>query len=375
MLPRLRFQVHHRDPQSQARSGLLQTRRSSLSTPIFMPVGTLGTVKAMDTKEVAALGYKIILGNTYHLMLRPGEANIRRHGGLHGFMDWPASILTDSGGYQVFSLAHRRRISEEGVTFLSHIDGSKHELTPERAIHIQQDLGSDIMMVLDECPPHDAKPRYMEDSVARTTRWAERCLAARGPHAGALFGIVQGGLDHDMRAAHLEQLQAMAFEGLAIGGLSVGEGPEAMDDMVGFIVPRMPVDRPRYLMGVGLPADIIRAVGHGIDMFDCVVPTRNARNGQLFTWDGPMQLRHAAHTDDLRPVEAECDCEACRRFSRAYLRHLYKANEILGMRLNTLHNLTFYAELMRRIRAAISAGNYAAWAKDTLDRLAAGQSG
>jgi queuine tRNA-ribosyltransferase len=334
-----------------------------------MPVGTLATVKATDPQEVADLGFGLILGNTYHLMLRPGTTVVEAHGGLHRFMGWDKSILTDSGGYQVFSLAKRRTITDAGVTFRSHIDGSLHELSPEKAIAVQESLGSDIMMVLDECPPHDSKTSYLQESLERTTNWAKRCLEARTAKGGALFGIVQGALDLDLRKEHLAQLAGLGFDGLALGGLSVGEGPLEMDRVVSAITPLMPDTKPRYLMGVGLPQDIIRSVRHGIDMFDCVVPTRNARNGQLFTWNGPIQIRHAAYTDDTNPIDPECDCPACRRFSRAYLRHLYMANEILGMRLNTIHNLYFYYQLLERIRREIRAQNYTSWSKEALLQL------
>jgi queuine tRNA-ribosyltransferase len=334
-----------------------------------MPVGTAGTVKAVDPKELVEFGYGIVLGNTYHLMLRPGVEVVAAHGGLHRFMGWEGSILTDSGGYQVFSLAPLRKLTDDGVTFQSHIDGSQHELTPEKAVEIQEALGADIMMVLDECPAHDAEESYHREACQRTTRWAERCLKARSGAGGALFGIVQGGVSLDLRLEHLETIAKMPFEGLALGGLSVGEGPQRMAEIVSAVGPRMPAERPRYLMGVGLPQDIIRAVSGGMDMFDCVVPTRNARNGQLFTIDGPIQIRHAAHTMDTSPVDPECACPACARFSRAYLRHLYLSNEILGARLNTLHNLHFYARLLQDIRQAIDSGGYAAWAEETLRRL------
>jgi queuine tRNA-ribosyltransferase len=374
MAERISFEQIHADNKTHARRGRMTTRRGHvIETPVFMPVGTIATVKAMDPLEVAGLGYKLILGNTYHLMLRPGTEVVGLHGGLHGFMDWGGSILTDSGGFQIFSLAHRRKISEDGVRFRNHINGDLAELTPESCIGVQEALGSDIMMVLDECPPHDAKPNYMRDSVDRTTRWAERCLEARSDSGGALFGIVQGGLDVQMRLQHLETLSKLGFDGLALGGLSVGEGAEAMDVVLAEVAQRMPEHTPRYLMGVGLPQDIIRAVGRGIDMFDCVVPTRNARNGHLFTWSGPIQIRHAAHTKDTGPIEPQCACPACSRFSRAYLRHLYQSDEILGMRLNTLHNLTFYAELMNRIRKAIEADDYGGWAERTLAGLEAGR--
>ncbi len=368
-MSRIDFNEICRDKKSRARRCCLSTRRGKIETPVFMPVGTAATVKGMDPEEVAAMGFDIILGNTYHLMLRPGPEIVAAHGGLHEFMSWPGSILTDSGGYQVFSLAALRKIGDDKVIFRSHLDGTEYELSPERAIAIQEQLGSDIMMALDECPPHDALPGYQREVCERTSLWARRCLDARTNDGGALFGIVQGGLDLSLRREHLDQIAAMPFDGLALGGLSVGEGPERMNQVVSALGEIMDEKRPRYLMGVGLPQDIIRAVQQGIDMFDCVVPTRNARNGQLFTWDGPIQIRHAAHTADLRPLDPDCGCPACRRFSRAYLRHLYMANEVLGVRLNTLHNLFFYAELMRTIRQAIEAGDYAAWAAGALDRL------
>jgi len=364
---RLKFELTAHD--GNARRGRLTTRRGIIETPVFMPVGTAGTVKAVDPQELADSGYGIILGNTYHLMLRPGVEVVAAHGGLHRFMGWEGSILTDSGGYQVFSLAPLRKLSDEGVTFQSHIDGSRHELTPEKAVGIQEALGADIMMVLDECPAHDAGEPYHREACRRTTHWAERCLKARTGAGGALFGIVQGGVSVELRLEHLETIAGMPFEGLALGGLSVGEGPRRMEEIVSAVGPQMPAGRPRYLMGVGLPQDIIRAVSGGMDMFDCVVPTRNARNGQLFTRDGPIQIRHAAHTTDTRPVDPECDCIACTRFSRAYLRHLYLQNEILGARLNTLHNLHFYAKLLEEIRQAIESGAFAAWAFETLLRL------
>lgn len=369
MNQRLQFEVIAQDPGSRARRGRLKTRRGVVETPVFMPVGTGGAVKAVDPRELDECGYGIILGNTYHLMLRPGVEVVAAHGGLHRFMGWDGSILTDSGGYQVFSLAPLRKLSDDGVIFQSHIDGSRHELTPGRAIEIQEALGADIMMVLDQCPAHDAGEALHRQACERTTRWAERCLDARTAGGGALFGIVQGGLFEDLRLGHLETIAAMPFDGLALGGLSVGEGPERMLQMVSAIAPHMPQERPRYLMGVGLPQDIIRAVMWGLDMFDCVVPTRNARNGQLFTRDGPIQIRHAAHAKDTGPVEPGCACPACTRFSRAYLRHLYLQNEILGARLNTLHNLHFYACLLEDIRRAVAAGRYATWAAKTLGRL------
>jgi queuine tRNA-ribosyltransferase len=369
MEPRLQFEVKKKDPSCDARIGVLTTRRGAIPTPVFMPVGSAGSVKACDPDDLKALEYKLILGNTYHLMLRPGPEIISEQGGLHLFMAWDRSILTDSGGYQVFSLTELRTISERGVEFRSHIDGSLQQLSPERAIAIQESLGSDIMMVLDECPPHNATLSYLEDSLPRTTRWAKRCLDARSSQGGALFGIVQGGLDINMRLRHLEEIAALPFEGLAIGGLSVGENPASTADMIAQLAPRMPVDRPRYLMGMGRPSDIIRSVRSGIDMFDCVMPTRNARNGQLFTWQGPLQIRNNKHAREQEPIDPDCGCPTCRRFSRSYLRHLYMAKEILGLRLNTLHNLFFYAELMRRIQNAITNGNYISWAEKTLKQL------
>jgi queuine tRNA-ribosyltransferase len=369
MTERLQFEVTAEDPGSRARRGRLKTRRGTLDTPVFMPVGTAGTVKAVDPRELSEFGYGIVLGNTYHLMLRPGVEVITAHGGLHRFMGWDGAILTDSGGFQVFSLAPLRELSGDGVIFRSHIDGSRHELTPERAVEIQEALDADIMMVLDECSPYDAGKAHHQKACERTTRWAERCLAARTGSGGALFGIVQGGVFEELRLDHLQAIAAMPFDGLALGGLSVGEGSERMLETISAVGPRMPASRPRYLMGVGLPQDIIRAVLWGMDMFDCVVPTRNARNGQLFTPDGPIQIRHAAHKQDTGPVDLDCACPACTRFSRAYLRHLYLSNEILGVRLNTLHNLHFYARLLGNIREAIESGRYATWAREALRRL------
>ncbi|MBN2497586.1 MAG: tRNA guanosine(34) transglycosylase Tgt [Deltaproteobacteria bacterium] len=368
-VPRIRFEVEDCDPGSEARAGSLSTRRGRVQTPVFMPVGTTGTVKAMDPEDLAELGFGLILGNTYHMMVRPGEEVIRLHGGLHSFMGWAGSILTDSGGYQVFSLAHRRRISEQGVSFCNHIDGDMCMLTPERSISIQETLGADIMMAFDECPPCGADRSYLRASMERTSRWAERCLRARSRFGGALFGIVQGGLEKDLRLEHLDELASLGFEGLAIGGLSVGEEKQDTEAMVAFLAPRMPADRPRYLMGVGLPEDILHGIACGVDMFDCVVPTRNARNGQLFTWRGPIQIRHAAHRHSLEPIDARCGCPVCRRFTRAYLRHLYRMDELLGMRLNTLHNLYFYAELLREARRAILRGDYAAWSAEVMRGL------
>lgn len=366
---RLHFEIETSDPGCMARLGRLTTRKGHLDTPVFMPVGSLGTVRAVDPQELVDMNYGLILGNTYHLMLRPGMKVIELHGGLHPFMGWDRSILTDSGGYQVFSLSSLRTIDDEGVRFRSHIDGDLVYLSPEKAIEVQEILGADIMMVLDECPPSQASPKDLDAACSRTSRWAKKCLNARTESGGALFGIVQGGVDQKRRLNHLQEIAAMSFDGLAIGGVSVGEGWEQAEQVVAWCGPEMPKDRPRYLMGVGLPQDILRAVSYGIDMFDCVVPTRNARNGQLFTWDGPLQIRHAAHTLDMRPVDENCPCPSCRRFTRSYLRHLYLSNEILGVRLNTLHNLYFYAMLMEEIRSAIRRGDYESWSRKAIERL------
>ncbi len=353
-----------------ARCGLLRLERTQVETPVFMPVGTAATVKAMDPGELETLGYRLILCNTYHLLLRPGPEIVAELGGLHRFMAFAGAILTDSGGYQVFSLAPLRKVTEEEVVFRSHLDGSLARLSPERAVEVQAALGSDIMMALDVCPAHDAHEAEHEEACRLTTLWARRCLAARPAGAGSLFGIVQGGLDVGRRLRHLEEIAALPFAGLALGGFSVGEGPERMLEVIERLAPRMDPLRPRYLMGVGAPADIIRAVRCGIDMFDCVLPTRNARNGQLFTWRGTVQIRNAVHARDAGPVDPECRCSTCRRFSRAYLRHLYSSGEMLGARLGTLHNLYFYAELMREIRLSIRRGDFAAWSQKALERLA-----
>jgi queuine tRNA-ribosyltransferase len=341
----------------KARAGVLHTPRGDIPTPVFMPVGTLGTVKAMTMAEVAAspIDAKIILGNTYHLYLRPGLEVISAHGGLHGFSAWSRPILTDSGGFQVFSLAAINKIDDDGVDFRSHIDGSLHRLTPERSMEIQGVLGSDIAMVFDQCPPADASDAGHEAAMARTTAWAERCAKVARPPGQALFGIVQGGVDLDRRARHLDQLRGLDFDGYALGGLSVGEDIEVMYDVLDGFAAELPNDRPRYLMGVGTPADLSRGVGAGIDMFDCVMPTRNARNGSLFTSTGRLTISNACHKSDTSPLDADCPCDTCQTVSRAYLRHLYIAKEILYNRLATMHNLTFYARHMARLRDAILA--------------------
>lgn len=339
----------------KARAGILHTPRGDILTPVFMPVGTLGTVKAMTAGELAAppLDARIILGNTYHLYLRPGLEVIRAHGGLHGLAGWRRPILTDSGGFQVFSLAAINQIDDDGVTFRSHIDGSQHRLSPEIAMEIQGVLGSDIAMAFDQCPPGQADTATQELALARTTAWAERCLRVERPPGQALFGIVQGGIDLDRRRRHLDQLAPMNFDGYAIGGLSVGEPIETMYKVLDGFAAELPADKPRYLMGVGTPADLEHAVAAGVDMFDCVMPTRNARNGSLFTSSGKLTISNAKYRLDTNPIDPECVCETCQTVSRAYLRHLYIAKEILYNRLATLHNLTFYALTMRRLRESI----------------------
>ena len=341
-----------------ARAGVLHTPHGDIPTPVFMPVGTLGTVKAMTARELCTppLDARIILGNTYHLYLRPGLDVLRAHGGLHGFAGWQRPILTDSGGYQVFSLARLGAIDDEGVTFQSHIDGSRHRLTPELSMEIQGVLGSDIAMVFDQCPPGDADDALHDLAMKRTTAWAERCQRVSRPPGQALFGIVQGGVDVERRQRHLEQLVPLDFDGYAIGGLSVGERKEDMYRVLDAFAHRMPDDKPRYLMGVGTPEDLATGVAAGVDMFDCVMPTRNARNGTLFTSQGKVNIKASKHKSDTGPLDPACPCETCATVSRAYLRHLYLAREILFNRLATLHNLVFYAETMRRLRRSILEG-------------------
>ena len=340
-----------------ARAGILHTPRGDIPTPVFMPVGTLGTVKAMTRDELCAepLDARIILGNTYHLYLRPGLEVIEAAGGLHRFTAWDRPILTDSGGFQVFSLAAINEVDDEGVTFRSHIDGSQHRLTPEVSMHIQRVLGSDIAMCFDECAPGDATAEVLEVALARTTAWAVRCRAASRAGGQALFGIIQGGVDSERRRRHTAAITALDFDGHALGGLAVGENLEDTYRILDEIAPTLPGDRPRYLMGVGTPADLERGIAAGIDMFDCVMPTPNARNGYLFTRNGRVNIPNAQYRTDLGPVDPECPCSTCRTYSRAYLRHLYIAKEILYSRLATLHNLTFYARHVRRVRDVILA--------------------
>jgi len=350
-----RFQVLARD--GAARTGAIHTPRGEIHTPAFMPVGTAGTVKAMLPQSVRETGADIILGNTYHLMLRPGAERVARLGGLHKFMAWERPILTDSGGFQVMSLAKLRKITEEGVRFQSHIDGADEFLTPERAMDIQRLLGSDIQMVLDECPAFGASEANIEKSLALSMRWAKRSKTAFGEQPGrACFGIVQGGVFPQLRERSAGELQEIGFDGYAVGGLAVGEGQTAMFETLEATVPHLPSERPRYLMGVGKPDDIVGAMLRGIDMFDCVLPTRSGRNGQAFTWSGTLNLRNARHAEDPAPLDEACRCPACRQFSRAYLHHAVKANEIIASMLLTWHNLTFYQDLMAGLREAIRQG-------------------
>ncbi|HEX7418132.1 MAG TPA: tRNA guanosine(34) transglycosylase Tgt [Steroidobacteraceae bacterium] len=365
------FEVLARD--GAARCGRIGLARGAIATPAFMPVGTYGTVKAMTPEDLEGLGVEIILGNTFHLMLRPGAEVIAAHGGLHGFMHWRGPILTDSGGFQVFSLAGMRKISEEGVRFRSPLDGSEVHLTPEIAMDVQRALRSDIAMVFDDCTPYPASEAQARESMERSMRWAARSAAhygrtdaLGGGPPGALFGIVQGGMHETLRRASLEALLGGGFAGLGVGGLAVGEPQEERLRILETLVPHMPAERPRYLMGVGRPEDIVASVLRGIDMFDCVMPTRHARNGHLFTSEGVLNIRNAMHQDALGPLDPQCTCYTCRNYSRAYLRHLDRCNEILGARLNTIHNLHFYLDLMRRMQAAIAAGRLADFAREFL---------
>lgn len=349
-----------------ARAGRLTTAHGTVETPAFMAVGTYGTVKAMTPEELEGLGAEIVLGNTLHLMLRPGPEVVAAHGGLHRFMHWEKPILTDSGGFQVFSLESLRKITEEGVLFRSPVDGGEHLLTPERSADVQRALRSDVAMAFDDCTPYPATEQMARISMERSMRWAVRSHAqyyGRDEAApGGMFGIVQGGMHEPLRLASLEALTRLDWPGLAIGGLAVGEPEPERLRVLAQVVPHMPVERPRYLMGVGFPEDIVAAVAHGVDLFDCVIPTRHARNGHLFTSTGEINIRNAVHQSDTGPIDPECRCYTCRNYSRAYLRHLDRCNEILGSRLNTIHNLHFYFELMRSVRAAIAAGRYAAFA-------------
>jgi queuine tRNA-ribosyltransferase len=347
----MKFELHATD--AAARRGTLTLAHGTVDTPAFMPVGTYGTVKAMSPAELTEIGAQIVLGNTFHLWLRPGLEVIAAHGGLHRFMGWEGPILTDSGGFQVFSLGALRKISEDGVSFQSPVNGDACFLTPEESMRIQRVLNADIVMVFDECTPYPADLARARDSMELSLRWAERSKRAHDGNTNALFGIVQGGMHEDLRDRSLAGLTRIGFDGYAIGGLSVGEPKHDMQRTLKHVAPRLPADRPRYLMGVGTPEDLVEAVALGIDMFDCVLPTRNARNGWIYTRHGTIKLRNAQHRDDVRPLDAACACYTCRHFSRAYLHHLQKVNEILGARLNTWHNLFYFFELMRDLRSAI----------------------
>lgn len=364
----IRFELLKTD--GHARRGLLHTNHGVLPTPLFMPVGTAASVKALDSADVEATGARMLIMNTYHLWLRPGPEVVRLHGGLHGFSRWPHAIATDSGGFQAFSLAERVKLSEEGFEFSSHLDGTRLHLSPEVSMQVQAALGSDIAMQLDVCPPGQAPDAEMAEAVLRTTRWAKRCLAARDPEQ-ALFGIIQGGTNVERRLAHARELSALPFDGLALGGFSVGEPNESMHATLRKVAPLLDPARPHYLMGVGTPADLLRAIAQGIDIFDCVMPTRNARNGQVFTPDGKIVIKHAKHRYDLAPLDESCPCSTCRSgLSRSYLRHLFIAGELSVYRYLSLHNLTFYARLVQQAREAIELGRFADFAQDALAKMA-----
>ncbi|MFW6146162.1 MAG: tRNA guanosine(34) transglycosylase Tgt [Planctomycetota bacterium] len=353
------FEVLGTDAASAAREGRFHTPHGVVETPAFMPVGTCATIKGVTAEQAAATGSQMILANTYHLLVRPGPEVVKALGGVHAMMAWDGPILTDSGGYQVFSLADLRDITDEGVTFRSHIDGSRIELTPERAIGAQEALGADVIMQLDECPPHHADRSTVAEAVARSAAWAERCKAARTRDDQALFAIQQGGVDAELRAASAARIVELDLPGYAIGGLSVGEGHEAMMRVLDATDGQLPRSKPRYLMGVGEPRDLLGAIARGVDLFDCVMPTRNGRNAMAYTWTGPLKLRNAVHTRDTRPLDEACPCPACRRYSRGTLRHLFMAREMLGPTLLSIHNLTFFAQFTAAVRAAITAGTFA----------------
>lgn len=367
----LKFKLTGKSTECRARRGVLETPHGSIQTPVFMPVGTLGTVKALSVEDIKACGAQIILGNTYHLYLRPGCDVIDLFGGLHRFMNWDRPILTDSGGFQFFSLAQLTKTTEEGVSFQSHIDGSRHVFTPEKAVTVQQSLNSDILMCLDECLAYPSTFEGAEKSLALTTRWAARCKTEWLEKTGgknALFGIVQGGMFKDLRTRSAEELGALDFPGYAIGGLSVGEPKDLMYDLASHTLPHLPADKPRYIMGVGTPEDLVELTAMGADMFDCVMPSRNARNGKLFTANGDLNIANARHRTDTRPLDETCTCETCQHYSRAYLRHLYKSSELLAYRLNTIHNIHYYGTLMETMRKAIEEDRFEAFRKEFYDK-------
>ena len=362
-MSRITFEKHAQD--GKARAGVIHTTRGDIRTPAFMPVGTAATVKAMMPESVAATGADILLGNTYHLMLRPTAERIARLGGLHKFMNWDKPILTDSGGFQVMSLADLRKLTERGVTFKSHIDGSKHEITPERSMEIQALLGSDIVMCFDECPALPADRDRIATSMELSMRWAKRSKEAFGDRPGhALFGIQQGGLEQDLRGQSAEALREIGFDGYAVGGLAVGEGQEAMFGCLDYAPDQLPEDKPRYLMGVGKPDDIVGAVKRGIDMMDCVLPSRSGRTGQVFTRSGVLNIKNARHADDPRPLDENCACPACTKYSRAYLHHVFRSQEMISGMLLTWHNLRYFQDIMDGMRTAIAAGTFEAWERD-----------
>lgn len=360
------YDLLHTDP-SGARRGRFHTAHGSFETPVFMPVGTAGSVKALAPDDLNALGAEIILGNTYHLMLRPGPELLTKLGGLHRLAAWDKPILTDSGGFQVFSLSGLNTVSDEGAAFRSHLDGSKHFLSPERSMEIQAAIGSDIAMAMDVCPKLPASPAEIEAAMRRTTAWLGRCVAAHNKPNQALFGIVQGGIDPALRRRHVQEICAHDLPGFSIGGLSVGEEISAMRETCAMTAPLMPDNKPRYLMGVGTPGDLVSGIAAGIDMFDCVLPTRNARNGTLYTRHGKLAIKNARFRDDPAPLDAECRCYTCQTFSRAYLRHLFVAKEILAYRLLSLHNLTYFVDLMRGAREAIEADRFSSYQREILD--------
>lgn len=366
------FRLDHVCAQTGARAGTLTTRSGTIHTPIFMPVGTQASVKSVLPRDLKEMGTEILLANTYHLMLRPGSERIRAAGGLHKFMAWDRPILTDSGGFQVYSLTKIRKVTDAGAVFQSHIDGSRHVLDPERAIALQEDFGSDIMMAFDQCPPAKSDQRTVREAMKRTTAWLDRCLAARTRHEDcALYGIVQGGIDLALRTEHVEQICARdGCEGFAIGGLSVGETPPEMWAACEHTVRQMPRDKARYLMGVGTPEDLVRCIGSGVDQFDCVMPSRNARHGVAFTHDGKLAIKNRQFFDDDGPIDPDCPCQVCAQFSRSYVRHLYVAGELLAATLLTTHNLAFYLKLVRDARAAILDDRYGDWQAQALGRLA-----
>ncbi len=369
-MSRIQFNLLHTE--NGARRAEIVTRHGTIQTPVFMPVGTLGSVKSLTTEQLQRLGPEIILNNTYHLMLRPGVDLLEKLGGVHAFMGWDGAVLTDSGGFQLFSLASIRKIREEGVEFRSHIDGSPHFLSPERSVEIQTRMGVDIAMAFDECPAYGLSHTEVEKSMLLTHRWAKRSLAAR-TGTSALFGIVQGGVHLDLRQRSVEEISSMDFDGFAIGGVSVGEPKEEMFEVVDFTAPLLPKDRARYLMGVGTPEDLVNGVAAGIDMFDCVMPTRNARNGTLFTSFGKVSIKNAKFAADDRPLDPECGCVTCATVSRAYLRHLYVNDEIAASVYNTIHNISFYLDLMKAIRQAIASNSFGSFREAFLTRVASGE--